>query len=153
MMNTCLICETLAGKRRTPGGVIYEDDYWWIDHTLPPIFLPGKLIIKLKRHCENLAELNTDEARTLGILIQQVSQALQEVTGAEKTHVASHGEGIQHVHFLITPRTEDLPASNIRLTYWLQWRRFCYALGFKKMAHPVDQAAFVAKQVRERLSA
>jgi len=150
----CLPCQTLEGKLQTPGGVIYEDDHWLVDHSLPPVFIPGKLVIKLKRHCEQLAELTDEEAQSLGSLIQRVALALQEVTGAEKVHVASYGEGVKHVHFLVTPRTENLPASNIRLIYWLLWRRFWYCLGFQRwLAYPETQAAEIARQVRERLSA
>ena len=143
----CLACSTIKGELVPPGGVIYADEFWQVDHVLPPVFIPGMLVLKLKRHCEHLAALNAEEARTLGPIIQKVSQAVQQVTEAEKIHVASYGEGIRHVHFLITPRTADLPASNIRLTFWLLWRRSLYHLGWKRLAY--DAAAIqVANKIR-----
>jgi diadenosine tetraphosphate (Ap4A) HIT family hydrolase len=153
MNKNCLVCETLAGKRKTPGGVIYENEYWLVDHILPPVFVLGCLIIKLKRHCEHLAELTVDEAEALGPLLQRVSETLQKLLSAEKVHVASYGEGIKHIHFIVTPRTADLPASNIRLIHWLLWRRFWYRLGWKRIAYDQAQAFEVAAQIRSALLA
>jgi len=144
----CLACDTLTGKIFPPGGVIYADDYWQVDHALPPIWILGLLIIKLQRHCEHLADLSPAEAAALGPLIQQVSQALREVTKAQKVHVASYGEGIQHVHFLVTPRTTEMPASNIQLTFWLLWRRTLYRLGWKKSVYDPAAASEIAQLVR-----
>jgi diadenosine tetraphosphate (Ap4A) HIT family hydrolase len=128
-VENCLACDTLSGKIVPPGGVIYADEYWQVDHALPPIWVPGLLVIKLRRHCEHLAELSPAEAAAFGPFIQQISRVLQEVTKAQKIHVASYGEGIRHMHFLVTPRTAEMPASHIQLTFWLLWRRSLYRLG------------------------
>ncbi len=50
LVEDCLSCNLLAGKLKAPGGVIYEDNYWIVEHSLSPILLRGYLIIKLKRH-------------------------------------------------------------------------------------------------------
>jgi len=149
----CLACDTLSGEIIPPGGVIYADDYWQVDHALPPIWVPGLLIIKLWRHCEHLAELSSDEASALGPLIQKVSGALQEVTDAKKVHVASYGEGTKHVHFLMTPRTAEMPASHIQLILQLLWHRSLYHLGWKKFVHDPAIAAEIADLVRSALRA
>ena len=148
MFVSCLVCKTLVDGRGTLGGVIYEDDYWLIDHALPPVFVLGKLIIKLKRHCENLGELTTDEAHVLGTLIRRVTQAVQMATGAEKVHVASYGEGVPHVHFLVTPRTTAMPASNIQLSYWWQWRRLLYRIGWRNLTFSSTEVADMVQQVQ-----
>ena len=57
LIDKCLACSTLTGKLQAPGGVIYQDNYWVVEHSLSPVLLRGYLIIKLKRHCEHLAEL------------------------------------------------------------------------------------------------
>lgn len=57
----CMACDVLTGKIRAPGGIIYEDPYWVVDHSVSPVLFPGFLIIKLKRHCEQLTELTADE--------------------------------------------------------------------------------------------
>ncbi len=149
--DNCLACDTLVGKLQTPGGVIYENDYWLVDHALPPIFVLGKLIIKLKRHCEHLAELTPNKSQTLGSLIQRVSQVVQEVTSAEKVHIASYGEGVKHVHFLVTPQIVGMPASNIRLVYWLQKQRLLYQFGWRSKAFKPNEAAEIVEEIRAKM--
>jgi diadenosine tetraphosphate (Ap4A) HIT family hydrolase len=151
-VENCIACQTLRGELEPPGGVIYQDDFWWLDHVLPPVFIRGKLVLKLKRHCEHLSRLTVAETATLGPLIQRVCAALQDVTGAEKIHVASYGEGVRHVHFLITPRTADLPAGNIYLTIWLMWRRGLYRLGHRRVVYHESCAGKIADQIRQTLN-
>lgn len=52
----CMSCDILAGKRTVPGGVIYENEHWRVDSVVSPVVWRGFLVIKLKRHCEHLAE-------------------------------------------------------------------------------------------------
>jgi diadenosine tetraphosphate (Ap4A) HIT family hydrolase len=148
----CLVCRTLRGAVTPPGGVICEDQHWLVDHTLPPVFIRGQLILKLKRHCEHLAELTPAESLALGPLIRRVCAAFQAETNAEKVHVASYGEGIGHIHFLITPRTKKLPASNLRMAFWLAGRRFCHRVGFKRLASSPEETAAIARQISQRLA-
>jgi ATP adenylyltransferase len=75
----CMSCDLLAGKITPPGGIIYENAYWHVDSVVRPVYWKGFLIIKLKRHCENLAELLSEEASSLGPVIQATSSALTEV--------------------------------------------------------------------------
>jgi ATP adenylyltransferase len=75
----CMSCDLLAGKITPPGGIIYENAYWHVDSEVRPVYWKGFLIIKLKRHCENLAELLSEEASSLGPVIQATSSALTEV--------------------------------------------------------------------------
>ena len=58
----CLACDANAGRLKAPGGVIYEDDLWRVEHALSPALLRGWLIVKPRRHVEHLAELTRDEA-------------------------------------------------------------------------------------------
>ena len=148
----CLVCETLSGKRKSPGGIIYENNFWLVEHTLPPIFIPGQLVIKLKRHCEHLGELSLEESANLGLIIQRVSQAVMQVTAAEKVHVASYGEHIAHIHFLVTPRTSDMPASNIKLVKLIQRRRILHKIGMFWLVKKESIAAEFANQVRETMT-
>ena len=45
-MEDCLSCDIISGKINPPGGIIYSDDYWMVDHSVSPIRLAGFLIIK-----------------------------------------------------------------------------------------------------------
>jgi diadenosine tetraphosphate (Ap4A) HIT family hydrolase len=145
----CLACQILRGVVSPPGGVIYENDFWLIDHSLPPVFILGNLTLKPKRHCEHLSELRNEEAATLGPLILRICWALQEVTGSEKIHVASYGEGVKHIHFLITPRTTKMPASNIQLTIWVLWRRFLFQSGYKGGVYREVEIMKLSNKVRK----
>jgi diadenosine tetraphosphate (Ap4A) HIT family hydrolase len=104
----CVSCEILAGRRTVPGGVIYEDDYWHVDSVVSPVYWPGFLIIKLKRHCEHLAELSADEAATLGPVVQSTCAALTRVLEPAKIYICSFGDGIKHVHFWVLPRPAEM---------------------------------------------
>jgi diadenosine tetraphosphate (Ap4A) HIT family hydrolase len=100
----CLSCDIVAGKRASPGGTIYEDEHWHVDSVAGPVYWPGFLIVKLKRHCEHLAELTPEEAAALGPMIQTTCAALTAVLKPAKVYVCSFGDGVKHVHFWVLPR-------------------------------------------------
>jgi diadenosine tetraphosphate (Ap4A) HIT family hydrolase len=104
----CLACATIAGEVRPPGGVIYEDSQWVVDHALSPVLLVGWLILKTKRHVEHLADLTPDEASGMGPLITKISEVMQTALGAERVYVCSFGEMITHVHLYLLPRYADM---------------------------------------------
>lgn len=107
----CIACDVVAGRLGAPGGVIYADPSWMLDHAVSPVPLDGFLILKPKRHVEHLGQLTPEEALALGPLLRAAYAALQEVTGAEKVHVASFGEGVRHIHWYLLPRRAGMPAS------------------------------------------
>ena len=41
----CMACDANAGRLKAPGGVIYEDDLWRVEHALSPALLRGWLIV------------------------------------------------------------------------------------------------------------
>lgn len=106
----CVSCEILSGKRQEPGGVIYENAFWHVGSVLPPVVWPGFLIVKLKRHCEHIAELTTEEAGALGPVLRVASAALMEVLQPAKVYTGSFGEGTKHIHFWLLPRPQGMAA-------------------------------------------
>jgi hypothetical protein len=38
---SCLACDVLAGLIEPPGGTIYEDEGWVVDHSISPVALRG----------------------------------------------------------------------------------------------------------------
>jgi hypothetical protein len=42
----CLTCCINRGEIAAPGGVIYEDDLWQLQHDIAPISLVGWLVLK-----------------------------------------------------------------------------------------------------------
>lgn len=106
----CVSCEILSGKRQEPGGVIYEDAYWHVGSVLPPVVWPGFLVVKLKRHCEHIDALTSEEASALGPVLRAAAAALMQVLHPAKVYTGSFGEGTRHIHFWLLPRPQGVPA-------------------------------------------
>ena len=148
----CISCDILAGKLKVPGGVIYENQYWHVDSVVSPVTWRGFLIIKLKRHCEQLAELTQEEADTLGPVIQVTCSALMDVLKPAKVYVSSFGEDIKHIHFWVLPRPVNFHPGmnwvmmnlNVRT---LLTRRF----GIKRWVYSDEEVTELAAQLRERI--
>jgi diadenosine tetraphosphate (Ap4A) HIT family hydrolase len=68
------------------------------------------MVLALRRHVTTIADLTDEEARELGPLLRDVSQALEATTGCVKTYVAQFAEHPQHphVHVHVIPRYQDL---------------------------------------------
>jgi diadenosine tetraphosphate (Ap4A) HIT family hydrolase len=101
---SCLACDVLEGRIQPPGGVIYEDEHWVVDHSISPVALKGWLIIKPKRHVENFGDLLPEEARAFGPISRAAAAAVQVALDAERVYVCSFGEEWRHVHVHIVPR-------------------------------------------------
>jgi diadenosine tetraphosphate (Ap4A) HIT family hydrolase len=149
----CVSCDIVAGKRVEPGGVIYENDYWHIGTMgSSPVVWRGLLSIKLKRHCEHLADLSPEEALALGPVIQSTCLALTEVLKPAKIYVCSFGDGVKHVHLWVLPRPSGIHPGMHSVIFNLDMRTtltrlFC----IKKWIVSDDDVAQIANQVREFL--
>jgi diadenosine tetraphosphate (Ap4A) HIT family hydrolase len=139
-----MACDVLAGRQRAPGGVIYENAYWMLDHALSPAPLRGFLILKPTRHCEHLGELTAEEAAALGPVLRAACAALQRVTGAEKVYVISFGEVVKHIHFYLIPRLPGMTPHGLRLITQI--------FGEGTWACTDAEAAETAARVREALA-
>lgn len=118
LVDGCLACDVLAGKVTPPGGVIYDDQYWRVDHSTSPVMLPGFLIIKPRRHVEHIALLTAEEMAAFGPLLRNTCRALAHVLHPAKVYATSFGESVSHVHFYIIPRysrTPEMPANGIEI--------------------------------------
>ena len=83
----CKTCELT--KRRSQGKAplwdcIHRTGYWDVAHAFNTA-MPGWLVLVVRRHIEAIDELTDDEAAELGPLIRDVSRALREVVGCQKT--------------------------------------------------------------------
>ncbi len=122
-----------------------------VDHCVSPIMLRGFLIIKLKRHCEHLAELTPEETAAFGLIMRNTCLALSRVLKPAKVYVCSFGEAVKHIHFYVIPRTPDMPAGSQPVFMHLRIKMTLYRLGMKKLACSDAEAAEVAAQVRVEL--
>lgn len=110
MNPTCHSCRSITGEKRiSPGPVIYEGQFWLVEHAYPTA-LKGWLVLVLKRHAEALHELTADEFAELGNLQQRVAMLLHVETGCLKEYSVCYAEmaGFYHIHFHIIPRANDL---------------------------------------------
>lgn len=71
----------------------------------------GWLVLVARRHITAVAEMNDDEAAELGPLMKEVSSAVQQVVGCDKTYIVQFAEHPQHphVHVHVIPRGRELP--------------------------------------------
>jgi diadenosine tetraphosphate (Ap4A) HIT family hydrolase len=106
----CGTCKGVRNEFGAPGGVIYEDRLWHLDHVIRPMPMAGWLILKPKRHVESVAKLSAAEARGLGPLVTRAAAALERATGVKKVYVGLFGEAkaFAHVHIHLIPRPLDL---------------------------------------------
>ena len=105
-------CVTCAAEERpvlAPRERVYLGPRWRVAHAFGTA-QPGWLVVVPRRHVVALDELTVAEAADLGPLLRDVSSALRQVTGCEKTYVAlfAEAEGFSHVHFHVIPRHADL---------------------------------------------
>jgi diadenosine tetraphosphate (Ap4A) HIT family hydrolase len=107
----CLTCKVSAAwPDLPPREAVYIDDDWRVAVSFDSA-LPGWLVLLPRRHVTAIHELTSAEVAPLGPMVLDLSRALAEVTGCEKTYVmqfAEHPEH-RHVHFHVVPRMPDWP--------------------------------------------
>lgn len=101
-MDSCLPCRLNLSQDNK----IHETDFWRVDLHLD-IKMPGLLFIRLKRHCEQLADLTVEESTDLGRLIKFASEKSQEITPSRRVLAMSLGLKDPHLHFWIIPVREE----------------------------------------------
>lgn len=112
-MSDCKTCKMLSVRDLGNAPLwdcIYRTNYWDVVHSYNTS-LEGWLVLVARRHIEAVAELTFDEAAELGVLLQKVSNALQQVVACKKTYVIQFAEHPEHphVHFHVIPRMVDQP--------------------------------------------
>ncbi|MDQ0956464.1 diadenosine tetraphosphate (Ap4A) HIT family hydrolase [Streptomyces sp. B4I13] len=114
----CLICGKYAGLPVPawagfpvpPGGHLVDDGTWRVGHGPTPYWPAGTLLIESRRHFVDFADLDTEEAASIGPLIRRFTGPIKAATGASRVHVFSCMEGTRHFHVWLVPRTDDKPA-------------------------------------------
>lgn len=73
--------------------------------------IEGWIVLVVRRHITAVADMTDDEAAELGPLVREVSRALHQVVGCDKTYVVQFAEHRDHphVHVHVIPRARDLP--------------------------------------------
>jgi diadenosine tetraphosphate (Ap4A) HIT family hydrolase len=144
----CSVCDEVAGRASSPGGPIYDDGLWLVSHHTGPYTDPGELIVKLRRHCESMADLLPAEAAALGPVLQSAVAAIERVVRPERVYVASYGERVRHLHFFLLPRTTALPAGHVTSDLYRRGRTLLRGWGV--LRNPSSAArAEAAGRIRE----
>ena len=144
----CSACAEVSGQLAAPGGVIVDDGLWYVSHHTGPYTDPGELIVKTRRHCESLAALTPEESQALGPLLRTAVRALEQVVVAERIYAVSFNERIRHVHFLLLPRTADMPRGHVISDVYRRVRNLFRKLGL--LRNPTAQArADAADRIRK----
>jgi diadenosine tetraphosphate (Ap4A) HIT family hydrolase len=144
---SCSACAEIAGEITAPGGVILDDGDWFVSHHTGAFTDPGELIVKSKRHCESLAELTPTEAESLGRVLHAGVSALEQVVGAERIYAMSFNERVRHLHFLLLPRTADMPRGHVVSDLYRRARNLLRRFGIARNPSATDRAA-VAEQLK-----
>ncbi len=144
----CSACAEVAGEVAAPGGVIHDDGRWLVSHHTGAFTDPGELIVKTRRHCESLAELTREEAESLGPLLRSATRALEQVTAAERIYAVSFNERVRHLHFLLLPRTKDMPRGHVISDLYRRARNFLRKLHLLRNPTAAERAAAAAR-IRE----
>ncbi len=111
-MDGCRTCDLLA--RRDAGDAplwdaIVRTANWDVVHC-DSTSLKGWIVLVARRHVAAVADLDDEEASSLGPLLRDVSRSLHELVGCEKTYVVQFAEHPQHrhVHVHVIPRSSAM---------------------------------------------
>lgn len=141
----CFACSVTAGVVAPPGGVVYEDGYWRVEHAVSPAPMAGWLIVKPLRHCLGIDELSEQEAASLGPLLARTCEAVRAETAALRVYTAFFGEAVAHLHIHVIPRADDLP-DDLHGPSVFELLRTAAGRGVRD-----DECAAIAARIRARL--
>lgn len=107
----CLTCQLNRDETSAPGGAVYRDALWSLEHAIEPIPMVGWLVLKPVRHVEAFADLTLDEAVLFGSLTRRTTQAMTTVLQPTKIYLSMYmeAEGFAHLHVHIIPRFVNTP--------------------------------------------
>jgi diadenosine tetraphosphate (Ap4A) HIT family hydrolase len=108
----CITCHLNRGEATSgPGGVLYRDRLWVLEHAIEPIPMVGWLVLKTYRHVEAFADLTEEEAVAFGPLTRGIARAMTQVLDPVKVYLSLYAEAkdYPHLHVHLVPRFADTP--------------------------------------------
>ena len=108
----CLGCDLAAGRRHSPGGILYETGSWLVNHVVGAMNL-GTLIVAPREHVVAVADLDGAAAAELGPVLRAAARVVEVLCEPEQTYVClwSHGaDARKHLHFAVQPVTAAVVA-------------------------------------------
>lgn len=104
----CAICAAQDGDAGLRRVEVWRDEVWRLTISLAAPVL-GFAYLEPHRHVPSLAELEGQEASTLGTVLSRVVRALRDSTEAERVYVYVFGERMPHLHFNLAPHRPGDP--------------------------------------------
>lgn len=72
--------------------------------------VPGWFFLRSRRHADALADLDDEEAASLGTGARDLTAAVAMVTAAAAVYLLHFGENYRHFHAQVVARRDDIPA-------------------------------------------
>jgi diadenosine tetraphosphate (Ap4A) HIT family hydrolase len=105
-IETCPYCDPVD---EPAGGWIYRDDRWLVRHGPANNTAAGGLQIISVRHFIDFADMTNEEADSFGPLLQRLDIAVRASADAERVHMVSTRDRVEHFHAWLYPRSASQP--------------------------------------------
>ncbi len=105
----CLACDLVAGRRVTPGGILWRTEGFSLHVLADPTPIPGWLVLTSDRHARAWYDLEPTELAALGPAAARVMAAQRSALRAEHVYAFAIGDVLQHFHLHLVPRYADTP--------------------------------------------
>ena len=103
-VDNCLLCQGADSDPSLGRMEVWQDGLWRLTMSLTAE-VRGFCYLEPKRHIEDIASLDGEEADTLGLVIANVTSALKQVLGVERVYVYIFGDSNPHLHIHLAPHT------------------------------------------------
>lgn len=117
----CYSCDLISARIQTPGGTVFDDEFWAVHLRPRPTGGVCRPILVLKRHAEEIGDLTDDELAQFGPMLKATCQVLADVIAPATVAIGLYAEGVRHIHLHIIPYEATEPSS-IGTTLWHRLR-------------------------------
>jgi diadenosine tetraphosphate (Ap4A) HIT family hydrolase len=104
----CAYCAVVTSTDEPAGGWVYRDEHWAVAHGPAEKTAPGGLLIRSARHFVDFAEMSGAETTSFGQLVARLDAAIRATVDAERVHLVSTRDRVQHFHAWLYPRAADV---------------------------------------------
>ncbi|MEV4807736.1 hypothetical protein AB0K18_47745 [Nonomuraea sp. NPDC049421] len=106
---TCPYCTLIDAAKEPLGGWVHRDAFWLVHHGPAENSRSGTMKIISRRHFVDFADMSAEEAASFGPLLARLDRALRATTDAERVHLVSTRDRVQHFHAWLYPRPAAHP--------------------------------------------
>ncbi|MFC6084060.1 HIT family protein [Sphaerisporangium aureirubrum] len=106
---TCPYCDLGISTEVSSGEWVHRDEFWLVQHGPLDTSRPGTVKIVSRRHYIDFADMTSTEAASFGHLLNRLDIALRATTDAERVHLVSTRDRVQHFHAWLYPRPASHP--------------------------------------------